>query len=175
METAIVTCVISGVFSLATALGSVWLKHNLEQRDPAPVPSKRKVTGEKRVIVHYERGWSLSRPLAVLLGGFVIGIMSRILRPRLQFGRVHYEMLATLVLLAVIGILLMLIHRKSRRGFWLYQLETISLWAAFTSGWSLTHGYVWSDLLTTTAGWWLAWALAGGMFVIAFRRRGAPA
>ncbi len=42
---------------------------------------KPKVTGREREKVPDGRGWSLSRPLAVLFGGFVIGAMSPVLRP----------------------------------------------------------------------------------------------
>ena len=173
METALLTAVISGLFSLATALGSVWLKHYLEQHHTPPAASPRQATAEDRTRVQGARGLSYSRPLVILFSGFVIGVLSRALRSAIS-GPVHYETLLSVVLLAGACLALALDHRRARRGFWPYQLEVFALWAAYTSGWSVVHGYVWSDLLSSTIMLWLACAVVGGIVVV-LARRGARA
>ncbi len=171
METALLTAAISGLFSLATALASVWLKHYLEQHHTVPAAGAQPAAAEQRTRVQGARGLSFSRPLVILVSGFVIGVLSRALRSAIR-GPVHYEALLSILLLAAICLALALDHRRARRGFWPYQLEVFALWAAFTSGWSVVHGHVWSDLLSMTIMLWLACAVVGGI-VVSLTRRGA--
>lgn len=160
METAIITSLIAGGFSLATALGSVWLKHHLESR--RSVGEITSGSGAPRTDrPSSPRGMSVTRPLAVLLSGLVIGAVSRALRPHLV-GQVHYEVIVAFGLLAALVFSLVLSHRQSDDGQWPFQLEVFALWAAFVSGWSLMHGGVWTDLIAVCVPWWLGCAVIGG-------------
>lgn len=171
METAILTSLISGCFSLATALGSVWLKHHLESRarsvETARAPSAAKAKGSSP-----SRQMSMARPLVVLLVGLVIGVVSRALRPHIM-GPVHYEAIVTLGLLVAVTLALVLSHRQSSHGLWPFQLEAFSLWAAFASGWSLMHGGVWTDLIAVAVPWWLGCAVVGGAMLTWLRPKHA--
>lgn len=173
METAVVTSLISGAFSLATAVLSVWLKQYLEERRRTVAVAQPQAARVEGVEVRsVPRHWNVSRPFLVLLGGFIVGVVSRTLRDVMRSGGVHYEALLSIVLLGGTCLVLALNHRKSEQGFWPYQLEVFALWAAYTSGWSLVHGHVWSDLIALTFLWWMACAFVGGLVVIVARRKG---
>jgi hypothetical protein len=140
METAVVSAVLSGVFSLL----AVWLKHWLEHRRPNAQPG------------------GVGRALAVVAVGFCIGVASRVARSGIP-GPMHYETLLSIALLGGICLVLAWTDGRAGRGVLPYQLEAFALWAAFDAGWSLIHGGLWSDLIITSAGFWIACAIAGGI------------
>jgi hypothetical protein len=49
-------------------------------------------------------------------------------------------------------------------------LETLSLWAAYTFGWSLVHGSLWSDFVFAVVIAWLISAVAGLLILPLVRR-----
>jgi hypothetical protein len=151
MTSQILTAVITGIFSLVTGLASIWLKDYLERRR-SDIPESRERKRES----------SSSRAFLLLLFGLILGVVSRLLRGS---GPIHYETILALALLAVATLVMVLHHRQSKSGFWPFQLELISLWFAFTAGWILIHGSVWSDLLVTTGAWWIGSAFVGGIIV----------
>jgi hypothetical protein len=154
MGTGVLTAVVSGVFSIATGMASVWLKHYLEHRPLAQQPRKPKTYSPSTT-------WSARRPLILFLAGFFLGVTSRAIRP-IVGGDVYYESIASIALLGGACVVLAWNHGRSKHGFWLYQLETLTLWAAYDCGWSAVQGGVWSELVIDTAAIWLACALVGG-------------
>ncbi|MHA7600469.1 hypothetical protein ACX12L_11060 [Alicycliphilus sp. T452] len=174
METAVITSLIAGVFSLATALGSVWLKHHLESRDskpantPSPSPLAPARKGEPPAVPRRPLGLLLGRAAAVIATGVFLGAVSRGVRNWLP-GPVHYEAIASLALLALVSLVLALARQARHLS---YQLEVFSLWAAFLAGWSLIHRSVWSDAVFSFGMGWLACAVVGSV-VIASRQRNA--
>lgn len=155
MTSQILTAVITGIFSLVTGLASIWLKDYLERRR-SDIPESKEDKRES----------STSRAFLLLLFGLILGAGSRSLRGS---GPIHYETILALAILAVATLVMALHHRQSKSGFWPFQLELISLWFAFTAGWSLIHGSVWSDLLVTTGAWWIGSAFVGGIIVASNR------
>lgn len=162
----ILTTFITGVFSLLSALGSVWLQDRLERRRPAPPrepaaapqPSREKAGPPPAAA----SGWSWRRPFLVFLGAFVFGVATRALRPVFGHG-IHWESLIAILTLAAVSLWLAIDHRRGRSRFWPYQLEALALWLAWASGWSAVHGSAWSDLIVVGFLWWLGCAVVGGL------------
>ena len=175
METAVMTSLISGAFSLATALGAVWLKHYLESRPqpsaPARAPEATPEIPRPQPASQPSLASLLIRACVVIVVGFALGAMSRVARDWFT-GSIHYEAIASLFVLVLLSLVLAL--RRPSRGArtWLYQLEVLSLWAAFLSAWSLINWAVWSDAVMTFSAWWLGCAVLGGVLV-AIRARHA--
>lgn len=172
METAVITSLIAGVFSLATALGSVWLKHHLENRDSKPSstpplshPTRKR---ERPAPSLTPLGSLLGRAAAIITIGVTLGAISRVARNWVP-GPVHYEAIASLTLLALASLVLALARQARHLP---YQLELFSLWAAFLTGWSIVHRSVWSDAVFSFGVGWLACAVVG-VVVVAFRQRSA--
>lgn len=186
METAVVTTLITGSFAMTTALGSVWLKHYLEQSrtppspgpaaatDPAvlaaPGAAPAPATAAAPQAAPSRRAFAILRPILVLVIAFGVGAAFR------QFKTTGTETLAlvglySFIALAFLG--LVLNHRRSPRGIWPYQLDCLALWAAFASGYSLVHGRIWSDLIASTVAFWLGFAVLGGLIVWFSRPRAA--
>jgi hypothetical protein len=158
METAIVTSLISGIFALATSLGSVWLKHHLEQSGPPPVAPpvpQQRVPGRQSL--------SALRPVFVLVISFAAGAVYSKFKSTGSQETMALMGLYTFIVLAFAG--LVLTHRRSSSGIWPYQLDCLALWAAFASGFSLVHGRIWSDLIVGTVMFWSGFALVGGLIV----------
>lgn len=144
------TTIISGFFSVTAALGSVWLKHRLEQPNLPVAPQNIRSSAYIASV----------RPLLVLLAGFVTGAASRYY---------DHDGRSTLVAVVVLSLVLVFVHRRSRRGFWPYQLDNAAQWASFTAGYSLVGGHVWS--FSAALAWWIGCALAGGAIVFTTRPR----
>ena len=62
-------------------------------------------------------------------------------------------------------------HRRMRSSFWPYELELLALWLAWASGWSVTHGSAWSDIIVASLLWWLGCAVIGGIVVSIHTRK----
>jgi hypothetical protein len=160
METAIVTSLISGIFALATALASVWLKHHLEHRSP---PKASPAEAAPRQAAVRGESFSLFRSAFVLVTAFVVGALFSKYKTTGAQETMALVGLYSFIGLAFIG--LVLTHRRSLRGFWPYQLDCLALWAAFASGYSLVRGNIWSDLIFSTTMFWIAFAIVGGLIV----------
>ena len=175
METAVITSLISGAFSLATALGAVWLKHYLETRPqpsaPARAPEAAAQTPRPQSARKHSLASLLIRACVVIVVGFALGAISRVARDWFT-GPIHYEAVASLFVLVLISLVLALRRPSLGARTWLYQLEVLSLWAAYLSAWSLVNRAVWSDAVVTFSAWWLGCAVLGGVLV-AIRARHA--
>jgi hypothetical protein len=176
MDSNVLVTLISGMFSVASALGAVFLKDYLDTRRPRPLDDSQEEPQSKAVpekiqpaqvrVEHSAAGKSWVLPVTIVIGSFLFGMATRALRPLIT-GGIHYETLAGFILLIITSLALSLYHR--RRGLqFLYQLEIFALWAGFASGWSLIHGGVWEDLLVVTVPWWLGCTLFGGL-IVSFR------
>lgn len=171
METAVITSVISGVFALATALGSVWLKHYLEQPRPASANTRPGIETPRPSPRQPRTHFALvARPVLVLLVSFAVGAAYchykleafAVVGPGTQES-IAIAGLYTFIVVAFFG--LVLIHRRSSTGFWPFQLDCLALWAAWTSGFLLVYGRIWSDVIVNAAMLWFGFALVGGSIV----------
>jgi hypothetical protein len=164
LDTQVLTTLITGIFSLLTALGSVWLKDYLARSH-----STQKQTEEGTSLAAPPPAkWTWSRPLTVFMSAFLFGAVTRVIFPLPERG-MNTAFLITLGLLGVISLGLAIDHRRSSRSMWPYQLEVLALWLAYTSGWILMHGEAWFTLIRFMSLWWLTSALIGGLIVLAFR------
>lgn len=182
------TTIISGVFTVAGSLASIWLKDYLERRkearpatapQPAPaaapgpasspvgteVPETGPVPSQAPTLPPVARaasapGWR--RPVLIALTGFLIGVVSSFVRPMLS-GPMHPEAIGSLMLLILIALFGVAHHAGSGpgRGVIVFELEMVSLWAAFVFGWSLVHGSLWSDFVAFGIVGWLGSAVGG--------------
>ena len=174
METAVVTSLIAGMFSLATALGSVWLKQYLENRSSTlsptspPLPLPQNEAGERRQSVSLV----LLRAVSIIAFGFSLGAISRFIRYQIP-GRIHYEAIVSLVILVGFSLILALARRRPSGRVWQYQLELFSLWAAHLAGWSIVNQSIWTDIVGVLGIWWFGCALIGGIVAALRNRSGA--
>jgi hypothetical protein len=173
VDSNVLVALISGLFSVSSALGSIFLKDYVDRRrvQTLEVPHQK---AEPRSHAEVARtpsalpasrtaGRSWGRPAAIVVGSFVLGMATRALRPLFTAG-IHWESLGALVLLVSTAVVLSVSHRK--RGFqFAYQFEILALWTGWASGWSLLHGRLWSDLFAVTVAWWLVCAVVGGLIV----------
>ncbi len=191
VDTAVLVAVISGVFSLVSTFGSVWLKHYLEHRrdaiaaatgaagatrtvSPAAPSTRPMMAPTASEVRSAARGWGVVTPILVLVSGFIVGMVSRWVRQMIS-GPIHYEALVSIAVLGSVCLLLALKNRGWGRGFWLYQLEVFALWAAFTSGWSLVNAGFWSDLVGFAVACWILSAIVGGLITAIVRRKAGGA
>lgn len=164
METSILQSLISGAFALATALGSVWLKHHLEQPRPAAEPS----SASSPKSAASRRTFSVLRPALLLLVGFAAGAILRAYKS--NTAGVVFLVLVVLAFLALVAV-----HRRDHAGIWPYQLDCLALWSAYGSGYLLVHGHVSTAHIGTVVAFWLGFAVIGGTimwFTDKRRRRG---
>ena len=170
MNPQIVAPIITGIFSLTAALAGVWFKDYLEQRrnkqntvPPIVTPSEPDALPSK------ETPWFGVLLRAALLSGavWILGNISRSVRPWGERDGIHYEALISLFVLFVLSVAILWQNR--RHGLFIgqlrYQLELFGIWAGYTIGWLLTDQFssLWDDLLLVQTGWWLGFALFGGM------------
>lgn len=190
MDAQILSTIISGIFSVSAAVGTVLLKDYLDRRrirdapspatvespsepatlskTPSPSATARSAAKPTRHIVS-----TLLIPFSIVVGGALLGIVTRLLRPYAKVGLVHYEVLAALAILIAICIILVVRNRKSHgfSGHLLFQLENLTLWAGFTCGWALVHGYFWSDLVVFILAWWLGCSLLGSIILAVLQKK----
>ena len=101
---------------------------------------------------------SWKRPVFVIFAAFFDGALGHA-----DFHLLVYPM-------AVLGVLNLqsLIYSLFRGNFWIFQLEVVAIWAAWTSGWITEHGGV--DERMIDAGLVVSWgicAAAGGLVILA--------
>lgn len=108
------------------------------------------------------RSWRF--PATLLSLGWAIGNVSRLARPFLKVGPVHYDALVALVLLLLISIWLVFDAslEQPRTAMIRYCLNSIAFWASFVSGWSFVHGHAWDDLLGFSLVWCAGCCVVGG-------------
>src|SRR5919106_172903 len=154
----ITTAIISGSFAVAGCFGSVLLRAYLERRGQGrvsqPAPSDRTAR---------------LRPLFIAFIGFAAGIASCLLAP-MFFPQPFYGVEMVLFCILLLVVLFAIIHhgRSSlARGLVIYQLEVLSLWAAFAFGGSLAHGFImpWRDYFEDALAGWIVSEVAG-LFLI---------
>lgn len=175
MDSNVISAVISGVCSITSAFGAIYLKVYLDNRktrtngnSAIAEPNGEIVTpantrpAEPQTTVKSSQP-DFRRPVSIVIGSFVFGVITRSLRP-LFSGPTHWESLIALIVLIGLTLMLALFHR--RKGFQLgFQLENFAFWAGWVSGWCIVHGHVWSDVLGVTLIWWLVCAVVGGLVV----------
>lgn len=190
MDAQILSTIISGIFSVGAAVGSVLLKDYLDRRrvqhapspaiaerpsepatpskTPSPSATARSATKPTQHTVS-----TLLIPISIVIGGALLGIAARLFRPYAGVDGVHYESLTAWAILIAICITLVVHNRKSHGlpGHLLYQLENLALWSGFTCGWSLVHGYFWGDLVTLSIAWWLGCSLLGSIILAVLQTR----
>ena len=166
MDTSIATSLISGLFAVAAALGSVWLKHYLE---------RQKESGNSP-ISHNEQGSGAIRPAVILACGYLAGALYRTFKGDSGISTENAAVIGFWIFSIVSFIALTLYHRRSARGFWPYQMDTLALWTAFFPGFFFAFGNVrtdrdFFDAASTWIGFWLAFAILGGLAMVIMRPR----
>ena len=175
MDTQVLTTIIAGMFSLVAALGSVFLKVHLDRKKERSTVLQTSTSPEQNLhasVTHSTREVMWMRPLLIVSASWVLGNISRALRTVLNIGGVHYEAVASMVLLVATALALVVHHRSHspERGQGFYQLEVFALWAGFASGWSMVHGSAWGDLINVSVAGWLGCAIVGGIILIVLKR-----
>ena len=171
----VLTTLITGIFSLLSALGSVWLKDWLERRkqnETQATTEKREEVDQQPAPAPQKPGWSWKRPLILFFGAFALGLVTRVMRP--LFGhQIHWETLAAVVVLAGATLWLAINHLRTGSSLWSFELEVLAIWLAWASGWSVIHGSAWSDLIVFALLWWLGCAVIGGLVAVVGRKKAA--
>lgn len=166
MDNDVLKTIVTGFFSLATALLSIWLKDALERKRIAKeAPERSGVWRETKARARAPkiRSRSWVRLIVVLVAAFIVGMGSRYIRSSFQ-GPVHWEFIISLTVL-LIGSLYLALRNRSAGSAWIFQLELLALWLAFASGWTAVHGSVWSDLVVVIALYWFGCAVVGALIV----------
>lgn len=183
MDSNVASALISGVCSIVSAFGAVYLKKYLDTKNirvtaqaykPETHSEPERHTKQVQRPASPSTGKSIHiywRPIFIIIGSFLFGLLTRALRS-LFTGTTHWESLIALIVLLVLALIFAIFHR--RRGYQVgFQLENLAMWTGWASGWSLVHGNIWSDFLGVVIGWWLVCALVGGVVVSVGRSRGA--
>jgi uncharacterized membrane-anchored protein len=175
MDVSIITAIISGIFSVVAAFGSIWLKYRLDQQ----TAKEKEITSESTIPdkpVSSPRPWAgVIRPLLILIAGFSFGILSEVLdQTMVETGSRGYNWgFLAFVALCIICLILIFIHRRLPKGLWSYQLDVLILWSANLFGFSLGRGSLWSDAIAFSVTAWIISALVGGIMVLITRKRNA--
>lgn len=167
MDTEVLTTLISGICSIVSAFGSIYLRVVLKRRGQHQSQPPKTIEQEPEADKPSHLSSSYTRPLLIVAGAWVLGNISRALRPVMYADGIHYEALLALLILVVVSCWLAFYHGRSRvpKRQLSYQLEVFALWAGYASGWSMIHGAVWSDLVAVSFAWWLGCAVVGGIVV----------
>ncbi len=180
MDSNVATALVSGIFSIVSAFGAVYLKEYLDYRKasahkplqrtaPVPdVPLSAEMPLIKAPVPTARVAISIRRPIVIVVGSFLLGVVTRTSRDFMRFGSTHLEVLMALVVLIGLAIAFAMFHRR-RSSQPAFQLENLALWSAYSSGWSLIHGGIWSDFVVVHIPWWLGCCVVGGL-VVSFRR-----
>lgn len=154
------------MFALVAALVNGFLNDYLRRREERAGVAISTLTEQKLYAstTRSTREVIWMRPLLIVCASWVLGNVSRALRPSLDLGGIHYEALVALFLLIATSLALVIYHRSHSpvRGQGFYQLEVFALWAGHVSGWSMVHGSAWGDLIVVNIAWWLGCAVVGG-------------
>ena len=169
METAILTTIISGLFSIATVLSSVWLKHYLENQQPRLTNSPTEP--EKKTVIMVQDAAESGNALeivAIIVGGFIAGLLSRFSGLWL-----HSDIVQLVPVIATIATCLWIAVRNRRRrvGILFYELEALGICTAFVSGWSLVVGRFMKGAILASGVLWIACAVVGGLVVLVANRK----
>jgi hypothetical protein len=159
---------------MTTALGSVLLKHYLER--PRANADTRPKEGSPPIEPTIPRSslagcaTSFVRTVLVLVVSFSFGAWYNFYKqPIGNQEQVAFALFCVFVVISFVA--LVLFHRRSRRGFWPYQLDAFALWAAFASGFSVFFGRLFDEVFIMTGFIWLGVAVAGGIIILITRPR----
>ena len=148
---------------MATALGSVWLKHTLEH-------PRTRIDDTEDGRIQPKSSLGIARPVLVLAlsfaAGLGIGFIGQADELRRMLGQVMF-----FAFTIVSFFTLVLFHRRSRSGLWLYQLDSIVLWAAFMSGNYVGMQRLDSDFAGGALVFWFGFLVVGGIIILATRPR----
>ncbi|MDK9707435.1 MAG: hypothetical protein OEL83_10330 [Desulforhopalus sp.] len=177
MDSNVASALISGICSIISAFGAVYLKEYMDARktlstEVKPTQAPIEVLQAEVSPSSFKRNSrTFWRPLFIIIGSFVFGLVTRSLRPIFNSGT-HWESLIALIVLILFALAISIFHR--RHGYQIgFQLENFAMWTGWASGWSLFHGSIWGDVLVVTIAWWFGCALVGGLLVSIRRNRGA--
>jgi len=164
----ILITVISGIFSLASAFGTILLKDYLDRKRQKAQsnnienvnPAQDKPRAEEKTSLNK---YSFRRPLGILFITFVIGIFGRLLEEVIE----SYGAWLTLLLLFILVIVFLLKQKNSNEkdGLLFFQLEMLILWSGYVFGWTLINQGFRPDMIGFIIGCWLVCAFAGGAFL----------
>lgn len=104
------------------------------------------------------------------------GALAARLRPIVEFGGVHWDLVAPGLALILFSLVFSIDRRTNSTWaavLW-YQAKCFAIWAAFTLGWSLfydgkTGPDLSLDILVVPLAWWLLLAVLGGLGIVAVR------
>lgn len=106
-------------------------------------------------------------PMSIVIGSMLVGIMSCLIRPYIDNGGLHYDALASVVIL-IAACLALVIHNRHHFGLLghlLYQMENVALWGGYAGSWTLVYGSIWDDLWITCIGCGLVTAVLGSILL----------
>lgn len=181
---------VSGLMAVAAAIGSIGLLRYLDRltsdsptsTEPdvnpyQPSMATEPLTESSVMVASNGAGFVVLVPIMTVVVGTALGVASRWLRPYANIDGVHYEALASLIILVAGCFVLIALNRRGQGslGHLLYQLENFAMWSGFICGWSLMHGAFWEDLIAVSMAWWLGCALFGAasLALIYYRRHRA--
>jgi hypothetical protein len=96
--------------------------------------------------------------LALPLASFVLGAVTRLMRPYAHVGSFYLEAWACVAIMGVAGAALILAHGDDAEP-WPLQGRLAGLWTGFFAGYTIVHGSLWSDIVGVTAGMWFGAAV----------------
>lgn len=116
-------------------------------------------------------GWL--RVIAFLLGGIVLGLVTRAFYPVFQTG-FPWEILPALIVLVQLSLGSSAVENRGvPNGIWACQLEIFAMWTAWILGWSLAERPENRNPEDWALYGWLGCAVVGGIIVLSGRTRHA--
>ena len=180
MDTSIFWTLLCGVISITVAVGSILLTRNRSQSsesttaepviNPFESPTVTDALDSEAIASlrsppKRSGGWVI--PTSIILGAFMLGVIAPIIRPYTEYNGTHVEALVSLLLLFVASISLVIHNRRIARlaGHLRFQLENVTLWAAFVCGWILIERYAWGNLVSVMGAWALSCGFLGSLLL----------
>lgn len=189
MNTQFFLTILSGILAVSAAVATILLKRLLNRRDATPAgpsadskinPYAPPSTLENPANTDTDAAFPTSSPplrsvlltpVATVVMGTGVGIVSRLLRPYANVDGAHYDALGALLILLVGCLILISLNRGTPGplGHWLYQLENFAMWSGFACGWSLINGAFWADMIAVSLAWCLGCAVFGSLVLLALQ------
>lgn len=186
-DTNLVAALISGLFSMISAFGAIYLKEHLDNKKISNLKSydsekKNNISDlvdsshSQSSILAKKNKLSKIRPIVILITTLLFGFISHTVRPYTVIWlsemnpAFQYEVVIILLVLIALTLALAINHRQA--GYQLgFQLENLSAWSGWISGWSFYHGSLWGEMLETMIPFYIGCCIIGGLIVYSKKAR----